>query len=61
MYGKGQAVPQDYVLAYMWLHLATGGNQAAAQVRDAVGQRMTSAQVAEAQKLAREWKPLKGR
>jgi TPR repeat protein len=61
MYAKGEVVPQDYVLAYMWLHLATGGNQGAAQFRDAVGQRMTAAQVAEAQKLAREWKPPKGR
>jgi TPR repeat protein len=60
-YAKGEAVPQDYVLAYMWLHLATEGNQGAAQVRDAVGQRMTAAQVAEAQKRAREWKALKGR
>jgi len=61
MYAKGQAVPQDYVLAYMWLNLATEGNQGAAQFRDAVGQRMTAAQVAEAQKRAREWKTLKGR
>jgi TPR repeat protein len=61
MYAKGQAVPQDYVLAYMWLHLATEGNQGAAQFRDAVGQRMTAAQVAEAQKLAREWKAKRGR
>jgi TPR repeat protein len=61
MYAKGQAVPQDYVLAYMWLHLATEGNQGGAQFRDAVGQSMTAAQVAEAQKLAREWKALKGR
>jgi len=61
IYAKGQAVPQDYVLAYMWLHLATEGNQGAAQFRDGVGQRMTAAQVAEAQKRAREWKALKGR
>jgi uncharacterized protein len=61
MYAKGQAVPQNYVLAYMWLHLATQGRQGAAQFRDAVGQRMTTAQVAEAQKLAREWKAMKGR
>jgi hypothetical protein len=45
----------------MWLRLATEGRQGAAQFRDAVGQRMTAAQIAEAQKLAREWKALKGR
>jgi TPR repeat protein len=61
MYAKGQAVPQDYVLAYMWLHLASEGNQGAAQFREAVGQRMTAAQVAEAQKRAREWKAVRGR
>ena len=61
MYAKGQAIPQDYVLAYMWLQLASEGRQGAAQFRDAVGQRMTATQVAEAQKLAREWKARKGR
>jgi uncharacterized protein len=61
IYAKGQAVPQDYVRAYMWLQLAIEGRQGAAQYRDAVGQRMTAAQIAEAQKLAREWKALKGR
>jgi TPR repeat protein len=61
MYAKGQAVPQDYVLGYMWLHLATEGNQGAAQFLDEVGRRMTAAQVAEAQKRVREWKASKGR
>ena len=61
MYAKGQGVPRDYVLAYMWLDLATAGRQGAAQFRDAVAQHMTPAQVAEAQKLAREWKPRKER
>ncbi|MGC2774099.1 MAG: tetratricopeptide repeat protein [Bradyrhizobium sp.] len=61
MYAKGQAVPVDYVLAYMWLALSTEGNPGAAQFRDAVGQRMTAAQIAEAQKRSREWKTSKGR
>ena len=56
MYAKGQGVPQDYVLAYMWLYLATEGNPGAAQYRDGVGKLMNAAQVAEAQKRAREWK-----
>jgi TPR repeat protein len=61
MYAKGQGVQPNYVLAYMWLHLASEGRQGAAQFRDAVGERMTVAQIAEAQKLAREWKAMKGR
>lgn len=61
VYAKGQGVAQNYVLAYMWLHLATEGRQGAAQFRDAVGERMTVAQIAEAQKLAREWKVMRGR
>jgi hypothetical protein len=42
----------------MWFNLgAAGGNTVAARKRDAVEQKMTLAQIAEAQRLAREWKP----
>jgi TPR repeat protein len=59
MYAKGQGVPQDYVKAHMWFNLsAAQGEQDAAEHRDKVAQRMTPAQIAEAQKLAREWKPI---
>ena len=58
MYATGQGVQQDYVSAYMWLSLsATLGEQGAIKSRDLVAQRMTPAQIAEAQKLARDWKP----
>jgi TPR repeat protein len=58
MYATGQGVQQNYVSAYMWLSLsATLGEQGAIKSRDLVAQRMTPAQIAEAQKLAREWKP----
>jgi len=58
MYDSGWGVPQDYVKAHMWFNLsAAQGEQDAAEDRDKVAQRMTSAQVAEEQKLAREWKP----
>jgi hypothetical protein len=41
----------------MWLDLgAAGGNKRAAELRDALATHMTPAQIAEAQKLAREWK-----
>jgi uncharacterized protein len=60
MYVLGQGVPQDYVSAHMWLNLsAAQGNQDAVKGRDTLAQRMTPAQIAEAQKLARDWKPTK--
>jgi len=50
-------VPQDNIHAYMWLSLAAArGDQDAISNRNRVARRMTPAQTAEAQKLAREWK-----
>jgi TPR repeat protein len=58
MYSKGQGVPKDYVRAHLWLTLsAAQGDQAAARYRDYVAKLMTPAQIAESQKLAREWRP----
>jgi len=58
IYANGHGVPQDFVTAHMWFNLAAaGGDQTAAEYRDAVERSMSSAQIAEAQKLAREWKP----
>ncbi len=62
MYRDGQGVPQDYVEAHMWLNLsasASAGKERdkAVKTRDMVADRMTPAQIAEAQKLAREWRP----
>jgi TPR repeat protein len=64
MYSIGQGVPQDYVGAYKWLNLAAARLQAsndrrslAVKSRDTVARLMTPAQIAEAQRLAREWKP----
>jgi uncharacterized protein len=54
-YARGQGVPQDYVTAYMWFYLsAAQGDQDALRDLGAATQRMTPAQIAEAQKLARE-------
>lgn len=56
MYDNGRGVPQDYVQAHMWLNLAAAqGIKVAGKMRDVVAEDMTSAQVAEAQRLAREW------
>ena len=58
MYAKGQGVPQDYVQAHMWWNLAAAkGDTDAVKNRDIVVKKMTPAQIAEAQKMAREWKP----
>jgi uncharacterized protein len=58
MYAQGHGVPQDYVTAHMWFNLsAVSGYKLAAQGRDMAAMQMTPAQIAEAQKLAREWKP----
>jgi TPR repeat protein len=58
MYNNGEGVPQDSVLAHMWLNLAAAQGQEEAKTnRDIVAKRMTPAQLAEAQRLAREWKP----
>jgi uncharacterized protein len=57
-YAEGQGVPQDYVRAHMWFNLsAAKGNQMAIKNRDQVAGHMTPAQIAEAQRFAREWKP----
>ena len=56
MYAKGQGVPQNYILAHMWFSLAAAnGSKTGSKYRDKVAKRMTSAQIAEAQTLAREW------
>ncbi len=63
MYGTGEGAPQDYVRAHMWLDLAVSrfpsGNDrdSAIRYRDLAASRMTPDQIAEAQRLAREWKP----
>ena len=66
MYANGHGVPQDYVRARMWFDIAAAAAGAsdvsvrtAVKWRDLVATRMTPAQVAEAQRLAREWTPTK--
>jgi len=57
MYANGKGVPRDYVRAYMWFNLAAAqGIQGAERNRDGTALHMTPEQIAEAQKLAREWK-----
>jgi uncharacterized protein len=65
LYAEGHGVMQDYVQAHMWFSLAathirasnTQARDLAIKNRDMVAAKMTPAQIAEAQKLADEWKP----
>jgi len=74
MYEKGLGVPRNYIMAHMWYNLAAtsiakmrGVNAEYVAVvleeaqgrRDGVARHMTSVQIAEAQRLAGEWKPKK--
>ena len=63
MYGEGRGVPQNNVQAHMWLSLAASRSPPgelrymAVKARDLIAERMTPAQIVEAQKLTREWHP----
>jgi TPR repeat protein len=59
-YSTGLGVPQDDVEAHKWMNLAAARTSGAdqkrfADARDEIAAKMTPAQVAEAQKRAREW------
>ena len=58
LYARGQGVPRDIIQAHMWYNLSAAHRLGqAAELRDALAKQMTPAQIAEAQRLAREWKP----
>jgi hypothetical protein len=51
---------EDAVAAHMWINLsAMDGDATAVKLWDDLAKTMPPAQIAEAQKLAREWKPSK--
>lgn len=57
LYVRGLGVPQDYVEAHKWLNLAAArGDLDALKERDALAERMTPDERAEARKLARQWR-----
>ena len=60
IYSQGRGVPKDSVQAYRWYTLAAGqGDDLAGKFKDHLEKSMTLDQLAEAQRLAREW-ALKG-
>jgi hypothetical protein len=55
-YENNWGVPQDYVVAHKWFNLAAEqGHESARSHRDEIVKTMTPAQMAEAQRLARQW------
>lgn len=64
IYSEGQGVPQNDVLSLMWIYLSAESESSKVKafteaLKFALELRMSPAQVAEAKKLAREWKPKK--
>ena len=63
MYFYGTGVPQDYFQAQKWFNLATARKpvekspEAIQWAKDESEKVMTGSQVAEAQRLAQEWRP----
>jgi len=62
MYEKGQRIPQNYTLAHMWYNLAASNStgdvrDTAVKICAQIAEKMTPETIAEAQKLASEWKP----
>ena len=56
MYSTGRGVAEDYVLAHKWFNLAALlGDAEAREFRVLIAGDMTREQIAEAQRLAREW------
>jgi len=63
-YAKGQGVPSDPIRAYKWVSLAVlnaktpNVRDMAAKTRDGIVSLMTKAQIAEAEKQVKAWKPV---
>ena len=56
LYSTGRGVPKDLVQAHFWFSVsAARGSDASRKSRERVAKKMTPAQIAEAQRLAREW------
>jgi hypothetical protein len=61
-YRKGEGVPQNYIEAHKWVNLAASKSKGkrranAIQNRRTLAKMMSRSQIAEAQRLARDWKP----
>jgi uncharacterized protein len=66
LFDKGYGVPQNWVEAEVWLsraaaHAGAGQQEYYARVRDAVAQKLTLDQLADAQRRASTWTPIASR
>ena len=53
MYFTGEGVPEDYLQAYAWFNLAAAqGEEAAAEMKNTLRNRMTPSQIERAQELS---------
>lgn len=64
LYHFGKGVPKDPFEAYKLyeracLHLTGADRDSVAEMRERVGRELSAAQIAEAEKLAKAWKPVK--
>ncbi len=56
MYAAGTGVAQDFVRAYMWLNVAVAsGNSLMVKHLNSIAGKLNSAQIEEAQEMARRW------
>ncbi len=56
MYSAGRDVPVDLVSAHKWFNLAAmKGNREAVQLRREIAEQMSDAEIATAQRAARDW------
>jgi hypothetical protein len=56
MYASGRSVPADLVLAHKWFNLAAmRGNGEATRLRREIAEEMSAAEIAAAQRAARDW------
>ena len=61
MYANGRGVPTDHVEAYIWFSLSappsSGLRDETVSLRNALAEQMTTEQILEAQRRARDWTP----
>jgi hypothetical protein len=62
LFNFGKGVKRDYVQAYTWyeraaLHTTGGDRETIVEMRNVVAEKLTHQQIAEAQRIAAEWKP----
>lgn len=56
MYANGRSVPADMVSAHKWFNIAAlRGNAEAARLRREIADEMSEAEIAAAQRAARDW------